>query len=86
MSKQDRQKELKKLNRRKGTDLDEEDNKVIELVLKGINFILQKAGDAKELHQIIQDQSDLLFKLTHHKVLRIQLQVLKLLFQFSKAS
>jgi len=86
ISKQARQAELKKLTKRRGTDLDEEDNKVIELVLKGINHILLKAADAKELHTIIQEQSDMLFKLTHHKVFKIQMQVLMLLFQFSKVS
>jgi hypothetical protein len=80
ISKKQRGQLLKKLRRRKTSEVDEEDNKVVELVLKGINIILVKAGDAKDLHTIINEQADLLFKLTHHKVLRIQLQVLKLLF------
>jgi hypothetical protein len=55
ISKKERAQKLKKLKRRKTSELDEEDNKVIELVLKGINTIIIKAGDAQELHQIIQD-------------------------------
>ena len=35
---------------------------------------------------MLEKQTNLLFKLTHHKVFRIQLQTLKLLFQFAKAS
>jgi hypothetical protein len=46
---------LKKLKRRKISELDEEDNKVVELILRGINTILLKAGDSKELHKIISD-------------------------------
>jgi hypothetical protein len=38
------------LKRRKTSELDEEDNKVIELVLRGINIVLLKAGDSKDLH------------------------------------
>lgn len=53
ISKKERAQKLKKLKRRKTSELDEEDNKVIELVLKGINTIIIKAGDAQELHQII---------------------------------
>jgi hypothetical protein len=39
-----------KLRQRKACDVDEEDNKVIELVLKGINILLLKSsGDSSEL-------------------------------------
>lgn len=50
LGKKQRQQQLKKLKKRKTSDLDEEDNKVIELVLKGINIILVSKGDAKDLH------------------------------------
>jgi hypothetical protein len=55
ISKKDRFRKLKKLKSNERHELDEEDNKVIELVLKGINTIMAKAGDARDLHQIIQD-------------------------------
>jgi hypothetical protein len=68
--------------------VDEEDNKVIELVLKGVNIIMQKATNQvdSDLSKVIDKQLDILFRLTHHKVFRIQLQTLKLLFQFAKSS
>ena len=71
---------------RKACDVDEEDNKVVELVLKGINNMLTKHKSDSEITKIIDAQTDMLFKLSHHKVFRIQLQVLKLLFAFSRAS
>lgn len=40
ISKKQREQQLKKLRRRKTSEVDEEDNKVVELVLKGINIIL----------------------------------------------
>jgi len=49
ISKKDRIKQMKKLKKRKGSELDEEDNKVIELVLRGINIIIVKTSDTKEL-------------------------------------
>lgn len=68
--------------------MDEEDNKVIELVLKGVNIIMQRSSHSadSDLGKVIDRQLDILFKLTHHKVFRIQLQTLKLLFQFAKGS
>jgi len=56
----------------KGGDVDEEDNKVIELVLKGVNIIMQRgsSGDT-DLAKVIDKQVDILFRLTHHKVFRI---------------
>ncbi len=68
--------------------VDEEDNKVIELVLKGINVVLLKSSSKldTQLKNLLETQTNLLFKLTHHKVFRIQLQTLKLLFQFAKSS
>ena len=38
------------------------------------------------MKELIEKQTNMLFKLTHHKVFRIQLQTLKLLFQFAKSS
>lgn len=49
ISKKDRIKQIKKLTKRKGSELDEEDNKVIELVLRGINVIIIKTSDTKDL-------------------------------------
>ena len=40
-------------------------------------------GDVKRL---IEDQINILFRLTHHKVFKIQLKTLMLLYQFAKAS
>ena len=39
-----------------------------------------------DLKKVLDKQIDILFRLTHHKVFRIQLQTLKLLFQFAKTS
>lgn len=58
-------------------------------MLKGVNIILQKSSSNvvdDDLRKVIDMQIDILFKLTHHKVFRIQLQTLKLLFQFAKTS
>lgn len=60
----------------KAGDVDEEDNKVIELVLRGVNIILQKNSSNvidDDLRKVIDMQIDILFRLTHHKVFRIQL-------------
>jgi len=59
--------------KRKIGSIDEEDNKVIELVLKGINVVLVKSS-AKldtQLKNLLENQTNHLFKLTHHKVFRI---------------
>ena len=87
VSKKER-KRLEKLARAKKGEVDDEDNKVIELVLKGVNIILLKSGSRvdADLRKVLTEQTNLLFKLTHHKVFRIQLQTLKLLFQFALAS
>jgi hypothetical protein len=53
ISKKDRLRKIKLLNQKKGNEIDEEDNKVIELVLKGINIIIIKTTDNKELQTII---------------------------------
>lgn len=39
-----------------------------------------------ELRQILEEETNVLFKLTHHDLFRIQIQTLKLLFQFAKAT
>ena len=56
-------------------EVDEEDNKVIELVLKGINIVMIKSSSRMDaqLKSLLEKQTNLLFKLTHHKVFRIQL-------------
>ena len=89
VSKQERMKQ-EKIARKKNKlgQVDEEDNKVIELVLKGINVVMAKSSSQMDdqLKSLIEKQTNLLFRLTHHKVFRIQLQTLKLLFQFAKSS
>ena len=57
----------------KSGDIDEEDNKVIELVLKGVNIILIKSAKEvdSDLNRVLDQQVDILFRLTHHKVFRI---------------
>jgi len=86
ISKKQKQKLIAKVER--AGDVDEEDNKVIELVLKGVNTIMQKSSSRMDddLKKVLDKQIDILFRLTHHKVFRIQLQTLKLLFQFAKTS
>lgn len=79
---------MEKEARKKKGEVSEEDNKVIELVLKGINIVMIKSNTKmdNQLKELLEKQTNLLFKLTHHKVFRIQLQTLKLLFQFAKSS
>ena len=65
---------------------------MVEILLRGINAVLinSKAdlrmggatGDS--LKECLESELGILFKLSHHQVLRIQLQVLKLLFHFVK--
>lgn len=71
MGKKERIKALRKLSSQSRETLNEEDNKVVELVLKGINLVMTKTEDIKAIHSILEEQIDILFKLTHHKVLRI---------------
>ena len=71
MGKKERIKALRKLSSQSRETLNEEDNKVVELVLKGINLVMTKTEDIKAIHKILEEQIDILFKLTHHKVLRI---------------
>ena len=63
--------ELGALDSSFNTRLNEEDNKVVELVLKGINLVMTNTDDISAIHKILEEQIDILFKLTHHKVLRI---------------
>ena len=88
ISKAQRLKMEREAKKNKKGEVDEEDNKVIELVLKGINTVLLKSSSQldSQLKQLLENQTNLLFKLTHHKVFKIQLQTLKLLFQFAKSS
>lgn len=67
-------------------DIDEQDNKIVELILKGVNILMLQSkqdltigGKDNELRHILETQMNTLFKLTHHTVFRIQIQVFKLL-------
>lgn len=86
MSKKQRLALTKKQERQKGQLL-EEDNKVAELVLKGINLLVLKGSIKNDpaFRAALEKQTDLLFKMSHHSVFRIQLQTLQLLFQIAKA-
>mmetsp|Transcript_5700 Transcript_5700/g.9039 ORF Transcript_5700/g.9039 Transcript_5700/m.9039 type:complete len:243 (+) Transcript_5700:1082-1810(+) len=85
-------KELKKVQ--ENGDIDESSNKIVELILKGINILMTKSKQdlmvgsphGAELNQLLEAEMNTLFKLTHHNVFRIQIQVFKLLFQFAKAT
>ena len=74
VSKAKRLKLQKEAQKKKG-EVSEEDNKVIELVLKGINVVMLKSNTKldQQLKDLLERQTNLLFKLTHHKVFRIQL-------------
>jgi hypothetical protein len=55
-------------------EIGQEDNKVAELVLKGVNILVTKCSNdviSTELKQLIEEETDVLFKLTHHDVFRI---------------
>ena len=70
-------------------EVDQEDNKVLDLVLKGVYTVMLKSQSMEIDHDVkkmIEAQINILFKLTHHKVFKIQLKTLMLLFQFAKAS
>lgn len=71
MGKKERIRALRKLSTLNKETLSEEDNKVVELVLKGINLVMTHTEDIQAIHKILEEQIDILFKLTHHKVLRI---------------
>ena len=40
----------------------------------------------QEIRQLIEEETKVLFQLTHHSAFKIQIQTLKLLFQFAKAT
>jgi len=92
VSKEKRMKAIKvakNASKMKKGDVSEEDNRVIELVLKGVNVLLVKSGmasDPEKLTSVLTDDIDILFKLSHHSIFRIAVQTLKLIFQFVKAS
>jgi ribosome biogenesis protein MAK21 len=82
----------------KPDELDQEDNKVAELVLKGVNILVTKCSQqlfgnmssgsdsSKEIARLIEEETNSLFRLSHHEVFRIAVQSLKLLFAFAKHS
>ena len=57
--------------------------------MKGVNILINKCeilkGDTKEVNEILESETHVLFKLAHHSVFRIQIQTLKLLFQFARS-
>ena len=78
-----------------GGELEQEDNKIAELVLKGVNILVTKCSaqlfgqytnDASgvEMRRLIEEETNSLFRLSHHEVFRIAIQALKLLYQFAK--
>lgn len=75
-------------------DIDEEENKIVEQILKGVNVLMNKSKSdirmnnhhGQELKKLLDDEMNTLFKLTHHNVFRIQIQVFKLLLQFAKVT
>ena len=79
---------MKKIHKiKKNGDIDDQDNKEVELILKGINILMLQSkqdltlgGKDNELRKILEIEMNTLFKLTHHNVFRIQIQVFKLLF------
>mmetsp|Transcript_13083 Transcript_13083/g.22071 ORF Transcript_13083/g.22071 Transcript_13083/m.22071 type:complete len:113 (+) Transcript_13083:998-1336(+) len=92
---QERGKALKALKQvRANGDISQEENKIIEQILKGINILMLKSKSdirmgsqqGAELRSLIDEETNTLFKLTHHNVFRIQIQVFKLLFQLAKVS
>ncbi|TNV85590.1 hypothetical protein FGO68_gene17657 [Halteria grandinella] len=82
------------------SELEQEDNKVAELVLKGVNILMSKCSaqlfdsdavsgsesSSAEMRRLIEEETFSLFTLSHHDVFRISIQALKLLFQFARQS
>ena len=91
---QEKAKELKRIKQLKANgDIDQAENKIVEQILKGVNVLmvhskadLALGGKESELKRLLEEEMNMLFKLTHHNVFRIQIQVFKLLFQFAKVS
>ena len=50
-------------------DIDEEENKIIEAILKGINILI--INSSPEIKNMLEEEINTLFKLTHHTVFRI---------------
>ena len=72
----------KKKKESKGGELEQEDNKIAELVLKGVNILVTKCSaqlfghytnDASgiELRRLLEEETNSLFRLSHHEVFRI---------------
>ena len=82
-SKQQREVEKKKKIKRqqkikKNGDIDQNENKIVEQILKGINVLMVNCkedlimgGADSELKGLLEDEMNMLFKLTHHNVFRI---------------
>lgn len=73
--KKDRTKSKDKQKKSKpNDDLEQQDNKIAELVLKGVNTLMVKCSNFTsnaELKKLIEEETNVLFKLTHHEVFRI---------------
>jgi hypothetical protein len=62
-------------------DIDQDENKIVEQILKGVNVLMQKSKSdirlsnhhGEELKKLLDDEMNTLFKLTHHNVFRIQI-------------
>eukprot|EP00347_Sterkiella_histriomuscorum_P015659 403356183 len=90
-SKEQRIRDLKQTE--KVGKVDESNNKIAEIVLKGVNVLMLKcqgldltSPSNSELRKIIEEETNILFLLTHHSSFKIQIQTLKLLFQFAKST
>lgn len=75
-------------------NIDQEENTVVELILKGVNSLMLSSKQdlrmnspaGQRLRNLLETEMDNLFRLTHHNVFRIQIQVFKLLFQFARVT
>ena len=75
----ERAQKMKKIKQLKNNgDIDESDNKIVELILKGVNILMVSSkqdltigGSSGELRGILEEEMNTLFKLTHHNVFRI---------------
>ena len=63
-------------------DIDQEENKIVEQILKGVNILMLKSKDelrgsglpgarTSELRDLLEEEMNTLFRLTHHNVFRI---------------
>ena len=54
------------------TQIDQSDNKLAELVLKGVNLLLSKCPyKMPEVSRLIEEETHVLFTLTHHEAFKI---------------